>query len=138
MDVSKIYMWLKMRLLPLCGLTCLTTATIFNHGLCFLVTSNTTQESHHPLWDIEMYDVWLQRTSFFLYHFNMCFYFDNFETIQITLQHWGRHRALLPQVCKVPIGKWVSQLFLTSFILKLKMFPEKVYEMTTNCHYFPL
>ena len=114
-----------MRLLPLCGLTCLTTATIFNHGLCFLVTSNTTQESHHPLRDVEMYDVWLQCTSFFLYLFNMCFYFDNFENIQITSQHWGRHRPLLPQVCKVLLWKWVSQLFLTNLINKQKCFQRK-------------
>lgn len=35
-------MWPKIRRLPLCGLTCLTTATIFNHGLCFSMTSNST------------------------------------------------------------------------------------------------
>lgn len=53
----KKYMWLKILLVPLCGLTCLTTATIFNHGLCFWVTSNFTHKSHHPYQDVEIYDV---------------------------------------------------------------------------------
>lgn len=53
----KKYMWLKILLVPLCGLTCLTTTTIFKHGLCFWVTSNFTHKSHHPYQDVKIRDV---------------------------------------------------------------------------------